>query len=72
MSAFSKPLTLLLGLLVVVVQGLEYKGIRLIPYGWLKRRFTSVDVQGLVKRNPAFKLAFGATFALCGFASLES
>lgn len=45
-------------------------GISLIPYGRLQRYFTSIDLRSAMQDNVAFKLAFGATFALTGFAQL--
>ncbi|CAD0086943.1 unnamed protein product [Aureobasidium vineae] len=70
-SLFSKPLTLLIGLLIVGVQFAESQlGISLIPYGRMQRYFTSIDLRSAMQDNVAFKLAFGATFALTGFAQL--
>jgi hypothetical protein len=45
-------------------------GVSLIPYGRLQRYFTSMDLRSAMQDNVAFKLAFGATFALTGFAQL--
>ncbi|KAH0281132.1 hypothetical protein KCU91_g523, partial [Aureobasidium melanogenum] len=45
-------------------------GISLIPYGRMQRYFTSIDLRSTMQDNVAFKLAFGATFALTGFAQL--
>jgi hypothetical protein len=36
----------------------------------LQRYFTSMDLRSAMQDNVAFKLAFGATFALTGFAQL--
>ncbi|KAG9520753.1 hypothetical protein KCV07_g4077, partial [Aureobasidium melanogenum] len=70
-SLFSKPLTLLIGLLIVGVQFAESQlGISLIPYNRMQRYFTSIDLRSAMQDNVAFKLAFGATFALTGFAQL--
>ncbi|GAM86858.1 hypothetical protein ANO11243_048780 [Dothideomycetidae sp. 11243] len=66
-STFSKPLALILGLLVVGVQLLESRGIHLVPYGRLQKYFTSLDLRSLVQDNAAFKLSFGTTFAMVGF-----
>ncbi|KAK8213191.1 hypothetical protein M8818_002489 [Zalaria obscura] len=60
-SAFSKPLALLLGLLIFGVQALESRGIHLIPYGKLQQYFTSIDLRSAIQDNAAFKLSFGAT-----------
>ncbi|GAB7347734.1 hypothetical protein MBLNU459_g5286t1 [Dothideomycetes sp. NU459] len=69
-SVFSKPLALLIGLLIIGVQVAESRGIHLVPYGRLQKYFTSVDLRSLLQDNVAFKLSFGATFALTGFAGL--
>ncbi|KAI4767022.1 hypothetical protein E4T52_06920 [Aureobasidium sp. EXF-3400] len=70
-SLFSKPLTLLIGLLIVGVQFAESQlGISLLPYGRLQRYFTNINLRSAMQDNVAFKLAFGATFALTGFAQL--
>ncbi|KAF2841487.1 hypothetical protein M501DRAFT_970023 [Patellaria atrata CBS 101060] len=69
-SLFSKPLALLIGLLVFGVQALESRGIHLIPYGRLQRYFTSINLRSAIQDNVAFKLSFGATFALSAFAEL--
>ncbi|CAD0099506.1 unnamed protein product [Aureobasidium mustum] len=100
-SLFSKPLTLLIGLLIVGIQvntplpfclsllshlfltllsqlliltskqfAESQLGISLIPYGRMQRYFTSIDLRSAMQDNVAFKLAFGATFALTGFAQL--
>ncbi|PVI02737.1 hypothetical protein DM02DRAFT_612712 [Periconia macrospinosa] len=67
-SVFSKPLAILLGLGIVCVQFLESRGIHIIPYSYLQRRFKQTNVRSLVQDNVAFKLSFGATFALAAFA----
>ncbi|KAJ4302933.1 hypothetical protein N0V90_001824 [Kalmusia sp. IMI 367209] len=67
-SVFSKPLAILIGLGIVCVQFLENRGIHLIPYSFLQRRFKETNVRSLVQDNVAFKLSFGATFALAAFA----
>jgi hypothetical protein len=99
-SLFSKPLTLLIGLLIVGVQvcfvfsflpplnnlpltllsqlliltskqfAESQLGISLLPYGRLQRYFTNINLRSAMQDNVAFKLAFGATFALTGFAQL--
>ena len=51
-----------------MVQFLERSGIHLIPYSFLQRRFKQTNVRSLVQDNVAFKLSFGATFALAAFA----
>ncbi|KAF2630220.1 hypothetical protein BU25DRAFT_408191 [Macroventuria anomochaeta] len=67
-SVFSKPLAILIGLGVVLLQFVESRGIHIIPYSYLQRRFRSTNVRSLVQDNVAFKLSFGLTFALAAFA----
>ncbi|KAF2750243.1 hypothetical protein M011DRAFT_396716 [Sporormia fimetaria CBS 119925] len=67
-SVFSKPLAILIGLAVVLVQFLETRGIHVIPYSYLQRRMQQTNVRGLIQSNPAFKFTFGITFALAAFA----
>ncbi|KAF1957268.1 hypothetical protein CC80DRAFT_491421 [Byssothecium circinans] len=69
-SVFSKPLAVLLGLGIVAVQLLERQGIHLVPYSYLQRRLKNTNVRSLVLDNVAFKVSFGATFALAAFAEL--
>lgn len=66
-STFSRPLALLLGLMVVGVQWASSYGINVIPYDRLQKYFTSIDVRSSVQDNVAFKLSFGTTFALAAF-----
>ncbi|KAL6704583.1 hypothetical protein ACN47E_008093 [Coniothyrium glycines] len=67
-SVFSKPLAILIGLGIVVLQAIESRGIHIIPYSFLQRRLKSTHVRSLVRDNVAFKLSFGLTFALAAFA----
>ncbi|KAL5121784.1 hypothetical protein ACEQ8H_000471 [Pleosporales sp. CAS-2024a] len=67
-SVFSKPLAILIGLGVVVLQAIESRGIHIIPYGFIQRRFKQTNVRSIVRDNVAFKLSFGLTFALAAFA----
>ncbi|KAJ4354027.1 uncharacterized protein N0V89_005760 [Didymosphaeria variabile] len=67
-SVFSKPLAVLIGLGIVCIQFLESRGIHLVPYSFLQRRFKETNVRSLIQDNVAFKLSFGATFALAAFA----
>ncbi|KAJ8111583.1 hypothetical protein OPT61_g5856 [Boeremia exigua] len=67
-SVFSKPLAILLGLGIFALQFIESRGIHVIPYSYLQRRFKSTNVRSLVQDNVAFKLSFGLTFALAAFA----
>ena len=68
-SLFSRPLAILLGLLVAGVQACETRGIHIIPYKRLERWFRGVNVRSAVRENVALKLSFGTSFALAGFAS---
>ncbi|KAF2811138.1 uncharacterized protein BDZ99DRAFT_462413 [Mytilinidion resinicola] len=67
-SVFSKPLALIIGLLVFGVQFIESRGIHIIPYERIQRNFKTTNVRSLIQDNVAFKLSFGATFALAAFA----
>jgi hypothetical protein len=49
-------------------QAIESRGIHIIPYNFLQRRFKQTNVQSLIRDNVAFKLSFGLTFALAAFA----
>ncbi|KAE8451838.1 hypothetical protein EG329_002678 [Mollisiaceae sp. DMI_Dod_QoI] len=67
-STFSKPLAIVLGLLIVGVQYASSQfGINLIPYNRLQRYVTSIDLRSAVQDNVAFKISFGTTFALTAF-----
>lgn len=50
------------------MQLLESRGIHLVPYSFLQRRLKQTNVRSLIQDNAAFKLSFGATFALAAFA----
>ncbi|KAF2756161.1 hypothetical protein EJ05DRAFT_478185 [Pseudovirgaria hyperparasitica] len=67
-SMFSKTLTLLIGVGIVLVQFLESRGIPIVPYGQIQKMAKNVDIQGAMQRNVALKLSFGITFALAAFA----
>ena len=68
-SLFSKPLALLIGLLVVGLQTAESYGIHLVPYQRMQRYVKGVDLRSFVQDNVALKLSFGTMFALSAFAS---
>lgn len=53
-------------------KALESRGIHIVPYGRMQKYVKSVDLRSAVQDNVAFKLAFGATFALVGFADFSS
>lgn len=69
-SVFSKPLALLIGLLIVGVQSAESYGIHLVPYGYLQKYVKGINMRSAVQDNAAFKLSFGLMFALSAFAQL--
>ena len=54
--------------MLTLPQAIESRGIHIIPYNFLQRRFKSTNVQSLIRDNVAFKLSFGLTFALAAFA----
>ncbi|CZR59296.1 uncharacterized protein PAC_09188 [Phialocephala subalpina] len=67
-STFSRPLAIILGLLVVGVQYASSQlGIDIIPYNRLQRYITSIDLRSAVQDNVAFKISFGTTFAMAAF-----
>ncbi|KAK3710603.1 hypothetical protein LTR37_010230 [Vermiconidia calcicola] len=68
LSIFSKPLVVLIGLLVAGVQTAEHYGIHLIPYRTLQGYAKSIDMRSAVQDNVAFKISFGLMFALSAFA----
>jgi len=69
-STFSKPLTIILGLVIVLVQTLESNGIHVLPYakGYFLKNGAGDVWRKWIGENVAFKLAFGTAFALSGFA----
>ncbi|KAJ9643059.1 hypothetical protein H2201_004863 [Coniosporium apollinis] len=67
-SVFSKPLALIIGLLVFGLQAVESSGLHIIPYNSMQRYVKSINLRSAVLDNVAFKLSFGATFALAAFA----
>lgn len=68
-SIFSKPLAVVIGLAIVVIQALEGRGIHVVPYHWIQRRLRGVTVDGMMRENVPFKLCFGVAFALAAGAS---
>lgn len=70
-SLFSRSLTVLIGLLVLGAQALESRGIHVVPWGILRRYYNETDLKSAILDNVAFKIAFGTTFALAGFAKFE-
>ncbi|KAK7707312.1 hypothetical protein SLS57_009333 [Botryosphaeria dothidea] len=67
-STFSKPLALLIGLLVLGTQFLESRGIHIIPYNRIQKYAKNIDVRSALQDNVAFKLTFGVAFTLAAFA----
>lgn len=67
LSTFSRPLALILGLMIVGVQWAASHGIKLLPYDKLQRYVTSVNLRSALEDNIAFKLSFGMTFAMAAF-----
>jgi len=70
LSVFSKPLVLIVGLLVAGVYTLESYGIHIIPYNQIQRVVKGVDARSAVQDNLAFKISAGTMFALSAFAQL--
>lgn len=68
-STFSKTLAMLVGLLVFGVQYLASQGYNVIPTTRLQRYVKGIDLRSAIEDNVAFKLSFGATFALASMAS---
>lgn len=68
-SIFSKPLAIVIGLAVVIVQALESRGIRIVPYKRLETWFRGIRVESIMRENVPFKLCFGTTFALAAAGS---
>lgn len=66
-STFSRPLALLIGLLVVGIQWAANHGIYIIPYSRLQRYVKTIDIRSAVQDHVAFKISFGTTFALAAF-----
>jgi len=66
-STFSRPLALLIGLMVVGLQWASSYNINVIPYDKLQRYVSGIDLRSAVQDNMAFKLSFGATFAMSAF-----
>jgi len=69
-SVFSKPLALLIGLVIAGLYSLEMSGIHVIPYQRLQRYFKEYDIRAVLLDNMPFKLSFGITCSLAAFGSL--
>ncbi|KAK0622862.1 hypothetical protein B0T14DRAFT_564274 [Immersiella caudata] len=68
-SVFSKTLVLLIGIGIVSIQVAARYGIDLVGQFKLKKRVESSRILTSLRYNPAFKIAFGVTFALSAFMS---
>lgn len=68
-SVFSKTLVLLIGIGIVSIQVASHYGLDLVKYLKLKNRVESSKILTGLRYNPAFKIAFGVTFALSAFMS---
>ncbi|CUS13230.1 unnamed protein product [Tuber aestivum] len=64
---FSKSIALILGSLLLLVEFLAMKGFHVVPYRRLSRWTKNIDLRDLVTRNMAFKVSFGAAFALSSY-----
>ena len=67
LSAFSRSLTLLLGLGIVVWQYAARKGYDILPVDRVQRYVQGVNLRSAVHDNVAFKISFGLMFALASF-----
>ncbi|KIV76900.1 hypothetical protein PV11_08750 [Exophiala sideris] len=67
LSAFSRSLTLLIGLGIVVSQYAARKGYNFIPVDRLQRTFKNINLRSAINDNLAFKFSFGLMFALSAF-----
>ncbi|EXJ83709.1 hypothetical protein A1O1_07333 [Capronia coronata CBS 617.96] len=67
LSAFSRSLTLVLGLGIVVWQYAARKGYNFIPVDRLQRNVKNVNLRSAINDNVAFKISFGLMFALSAF-----
>ncbi|KAF7514327.1 hypothetical protein GJ744_000097 [Endocarpon pusillum] len=66
-SAFSRTLTLLLGVGIVIVQYAARSGYNIIPVERVQRYVKGINLRSAILDNAAFKLSFGLTFALAAF-----
>jgi len=67
-STFSRTLAILFGLFIFTVQAAASRGFNIIPYNRMQRYVQGIDLRSAIYDNVAFKLSFGATFALAAFA----
>lgn len=71
-STFSKPLAILLGLLIAGVQTAASYGVHIVPYNSIQRYVKGIDIKGALQENVPLKISFGMLFALTGFGSFAS
>ncbi|PWW72066.1 hypothetical protein C7212DRAFT_286962 [Tuber magnatum] len=64
---FSKSIALIFGSLLLLVEFLAMKGFHVVPYKRLSRWTKDIDLKDFVTRNMAFKVSFGAAFALSSY-----
>lgn len=67
LSAFSRSLTLFLGLGIVAWQYAARKGYDILPVDRVQRYVQGVNLRSAVHDNVAFKISFGLMFALASF-----
>ena len=68
-SVFSKPLAIVLGLLVLGVHALESRGLGIIPYRRFGRWLGNTHPQEVARGKGPWIVCFGVTFGLAGFGS---
>ncbi|KAK0718364.1 hypothetical protein B0T26DRAFT_646483 [Lasiosphaeria miniovina] len=68
-SVFSRTLVLLMGVSIVFIQVASRYGINVVEQLNLKKRVESSKILTMLSKNTAFKVAFGASFALSAFMS---
>lgn len=67
LSAFSRSLTLLIGIGIVAWQYAARKGYNFIPVERLQKYVKNVNLRSAINDNVAFKISFGLMFALSAF-----
>ncbi|KAL2038465.1 hypothetical protein N7G274_008804 [Stereocaulon virgatum] len=65
---FSKTLALLFGWLIFGVKFLASRGFNIVPTSRIRKYVNGVDLRSAIEDDVAFKLSFGATFALASLA----
>ena len=55
-------------LILICKQALESRGLHIVPWQRIQGFARGINVRSAVQDNVAFKLSFGATFALAAFA----